>query len=171
VTERLREKKREFEPKETLYDMSGRVFGDIVKRREEGKVVIKYDDVAFEQNRQGFIKFLQHRPDWDKVGAPGWYIFINRIHKQSGKHIHQGGLVILVLDGEGYTVVDGERYDWEEGDLIVLPIKPGGVEHQHFNKDPNRPADWIAFDYRVMREIINSARNQVEEHPDWVKPK
>ena len=48
-----------------------------------------------------------------------------RSRPRSGKHRHQGGLVIYVLEGKGYSIVDGERKDWEKGDLVLLPMKPG----------------------------------------------
>ncbi|MBI4333266.1 MAG: cupin domain-containing protein [Chloroflexi bacterium] len=171
MVERILEKKRGQEPEETKYDIGVRALAERMKQKAEGKIIIKGKDISYEQNRQGVIKFLLHRTDWDKVSTPGWHIFINHIKVHSGKHVHQGGLSIFVLDGEGYTVVDGVRYDWEAGDLIVLPVKPGGIEHQHFNKDPNRPAEWIAFIYHHMLDVVNMGITQVAEHPDWSKPK
>jgi gentisate 1,2-dioxygenase len=43
---------------------------------------------------------------------------------------HQGGLVIYVLEGEGaegrgYTILDDERYEWEAGDVMTLPLRQG----------------------------------------------
>jgi hypothetical protein len=32
-------------------------------------------------------------------------------------------------------MIDGIRYDWEKGDVILIPLKPQGSEHQHFNGD------------------------------------
>ena len=58
-----------------------------------------------------------------------WNIFVQDIKVHSGKHRHQGGLVIYIIEGEGWSEVDGERHDWEAGDLLLLPLKPGGVEH------------------------------------------
>ena len=52
-----------------------------------------------------------------------------------------------MITGKGYSVVDGERIDWQAGDLLLLPIKPGGVEHQHFNINPGSECRWIAFSY------------------------
>jgi gentisate 1,2-dioxygenase len=85
-------------------------------------------------------------------------VFTHEVRKISGKYRHQGELVIYVIDGKGYSVVDGERVDWEKGDLVLLPIlvllpmKPGGVEHQHFNLDPEKPALWMAFIHQGTRE-------------------
>ncbi len=169
MTERVLSKKREPEPRVPLGEQSTLIVNELMRQKAEGKVVIRGKDCEWEQTRQAFGKFLLHRNDWDKVGTPGWHIFIHRVQQQSGKHIHQGGLVLYVLGGAGYTVVDGEKYDWEEGDLIVLPIKPGGVEHQHFNNDAGNPAEWIAFIYHVMEDVVSVGKKQVEVHPGWGK--
>ena len=79
-----------------------------------------------------------------------WYVFQSKQYTHSGKHIHQGGVVLFVLEGRGYTVMDGVRHDWEEGDLIILPIQPGEVEHQQFNADPDRPMRLLAFIYQPL---------------------
>ena len=52
-------------------------------------------------------------------------MFIHTITTKSGEHRHQGGLLIFVLEGKGYSIVDGERWDWEKGDLVLLPMQPG----------------------------------------------
>ncbi|MDP2719535.1 MAG: cupin domain-containing protein [Dehalococcoidia bacterium] len=173
MVERVSQRKREQEPRELLYDYGMRMQNEAVLQRSTGKVIIRGKDREWEQNRQGLIKFMLYMTEWDQVGTPGWNIFINNIKHHSGQHTHQGGLALYVIDGKGYTVVDGVRYDWEDGDLILLPIKPGGCEHQHFNEDPNRPAQWIAFNFRTMGEVVGIGRTQQAEHPDWAvsKPK
>ena len=40
---------------------------------------------------------------------------------KSGKHGHQGGLVIYVIDGTGYSVINGERVDWEKAISSCYP--------------------------------------------------
>ncbi len=150
--------------------MSTRAINELMRQKENGRVIIKGKEIDFESNRQGVVKWLLHRKDWDKVGAPGWHMFINHIQKHSGKHIHQGGLVLFVLEGEGYTVVDGQRFDWQKDDLIVLPVKPGGCEHQHFNIDPACPAEWLAFIYHTMGDVVSVGKHQVEEAPGWKRP-
>ncbi|MDP2718884.1 MAG: cupin domain-containing protein [Dehalococcoidia bacterium] len=169
MVEKTSERKREPEPQENLYEQAMKAVNDAMQQRMEGKIVIKGKDCDFAQNRQGFVKYLLHRKDWPNVGTPGWHIFINQIQKHSGKHNHQGGLVIYVIEGEGYTVVDGVRYDWVEGDLIVLPIKPDGCDHQHYNTNPDKPAEWLAFVFYPMWEAVGVGMVQKEEHPDWAK--
>ncbi|MDZ4246182.1 MAG: cupin domain-containing protein [Dehalococcoidia bacterium] len=167
MVEKVSLRRRESEPEETAYDAQRRIDNEKVHMKARGKVVVKGSEVGWEQGRQGLIKFLLWEKNWDEVGVPGWRLFINNIKKQSGKHIHQGGLAIFVLEGKGYSVVDGQRYDWEEGDLILLPIKPDGCEHQHFNLSPSGSAYWMAFIYMPMQDQAGVEFVQVAEHPDW----
>ena len=62
-------------------------------------------------------------------------------------------------------VVDGARQDWKKGDLILLPLKQGGVEHQHFNTDPNKPARWLALIYAPFQDSMAHFLDQKEESP------
>lgn len=70
---------------------------------------------------QTFIMFIEQFP-------PGGY---------SKKHGHQNPACFYILDGEGYDVHDGKRYDWKAGDVVV--VSPGCV-HQHFNASKEKPA-------------------------------
>ncbi|MDP2718263.1 MAG: cupin domain-containing protein [Dehalococcoidia bacterium] len=171
MVERVMERRKEPEPQETIYDQMRAIDNARIKRLSEGKIVIKGSELGWEQNRQGLIKFYTWDKIWEKLSVAGWRIFINTIKKHSGKHVHQGGLTLFVLGGKGYTVVDGVRYDWEEGDLIILPIKPEGCEHQHFNEDPENPAQWLAFIFTPLRDPAGIEFVQREDHPDWMGPK
>ncbi len=46
-----------------------------------------------------------------------------------GKHAHMEA-ILYVLDGEGYTVVDGERFDWKKGSC--LHVQGPQTVHEHF---------------------------------------
>ena len=96
-----------------------------------------------------------------------WICFIHDVKVHSGKHRHQGGINLFVLEGEGYAVVAGEAVEWEKGDLIVLPVKPKGCEHQHFNKVPGKPAKWMAFEYSPYVNALGNVFEHVENSPDW----
>ena len=67
---------------------------------------------------------------FDDTALHDWWVFMQDIRVHSGAHTHPGGLIIYVLEGAVHTVVDGVRHEWKEGDLLLLPIKPGGVEHR-----------------------------------------
>ena len=52
-------------------------------------------------------------------------------------HAHQNEALLYVLEGRGYEIHDGERYDWRAGDLVVIHADS---VHQHFNSDPDHRA-------------------------------
>ena len=52
---------------------------------------------------------------------------------RSGRLRHQGGMVNLVVQGSGYTRLDDVDHEWEQRDVIALPVRPDGVLFQHFN--------------------------------------
>lgn len=138
----------------------------LLRRAYEGKVLVRAEDRPWQQSRQGRIRFYMSRAGTDDTALKDWCVFVHEIRTHSGKHKHQGGLAIYVLDGEGYTVVDGVRYDWEAGDLLLLPIKSGGCEHQHFNRSPDRPARWLALIYKPLHDEVASFIEHKEESPD-----
>lgn len=56
---------------------------------------------------------------------------------KSGKHGHVNEAAFYILDGVGYEIHDGIRYDWQAGDIAIVH---NNCVHQHFNDDPDRPA-------------------------------
>jgi len=164
---RERERDRELDDYERLieHEKSER------RRSFEGPVVVHGRYREWHQGRQALIK--QYLFPSKYTGRPpetaldSWIVFINHIKVHSGKHRHQGGLVLFVLEGEGYTVVEGERHDWEAGDLLLLPVTQGGVEHQHFNKYEDKPAKWVAFINSTIKEWGSSEMTQLEDHPEF----
>ena len=137
------------------------------RRAETGIVVIRGKEIPWWQNRQGRVRYFLLPPYKTDTALQTMAVFERIIYRHSGMHRHQGGLAIYVLDGEGYSTLDGERVDWATGDLLLLPIKPGGVAHQHFNHDPDRPARWLAFIPMAFQEYLGSELVQLKVSPDW----
>jgi hypothetical protein len=133
----------------------------------QGKVVITTEDHQWEQGLQGYIYYYLHAQMADDTALNKWWVFAHEIRSHSGEHQHQGGLIIYVVEGSGYSMVDGVREDWEAGDLLLLPLKPGGVAHQHFNNNPGSPCQWVAFIYIPIMEALISAITQLQVSPDW----
>jgi len=158
--ERYRERER------TFYDSNIEYFRSLRERARSGNIVIEGDLIPWEQNRNSRSKFYFHRqkPDTALMNVT---MFVQDIHTHSGEHRHQGGVVIYVVDGEGWTTVDGVKHPWQKGDLLLLPIKPDGVSHQHFNANPEKPARWLAFLFEPFREYLAEEMVQVKPSPDW----
>ena len=125
-----------------------------IRRGYEGKIVVRGNERPVEKSRQGWLRYYLYGELFPETALQEWGVFLHEIHAHTGKHSHQGGLAIFVLDGDGYTVLEGQKLAWKKGDLLLLPIKPGGVEHQHFNNDANKPARWLAFIYWPYNEAM-----------------
>lgn len=136
------------------------------KRGEEGRIIQKGKEVPWDQGRQGRIKYFLH-PLREDLATQNWLLFVQDIRTHSGRHRHQGGLAIYVVEGKGWTTVNGVRHDWEEGDLILLPILARGVEHQHFNAEPGAPCKWLALIFQPLIEAMASPVDQKEVSPDY----
>ena len=148
------------------YDAMVQKWNARAERAETRKVVIRDSDRPWEQTKQGLLKHFLH-PDMKDTALQDWLFFMQTIKTHSGRHRHQGGLAIYVIEGQGYTTVNGQRVDWEEGDLVLLPVQPNGVEHQHFNLDPEKPSRWLAMIPVYVQDLIAGQIKQVDLSPDW----
>lgn len=92
---------------------------------------------------------------------------------RSQKHGHQNSALLFVLDGVGYDINDGERVDWEAGDVMLVP---GGTVHQHFNADPDSPARVLImkgkplymFAHLIFQGFVEKApKDPVPGFEDW----
>jgi hypothetical protein len=147
----------------SLYDTEMALYAEKRRRADEGRVLIKAADQPWETNRQGRLRYYLHEA-FDDTAVDEWKLFSHSVHTPSGKHRHQGGLAIYVKKGRGWTVVNGERFDWKAGDLVLLPVTPGGCEHQHF-KDPefDGETEWVAFIYLPWFAATGSDFEQRED--------
>jgi quercetin dioxygenase-like cupin family protein len=148
------------------YEVMFETFKARRRMAESGQVVIRGEQRAWQTSRQGRSKYYLHIQA-DDVPTHDWMVFRKEVLTESGAHTHQGGLVIYVLRGHGYSVFDGVRIDWKVGDVLVLPVKPGGVEHQHFNLDPTGSSEWIAFVFLPFMHLTGSMLTQVKEQTGW----
>ena len=164
-TERTRVRERE-SPALSSYEVAIRLGRENAERNMTGRVVCKFDECPQTLTRQGRLRTYLGLTVKD-TPLQGWVVFTHEIRTMSGKHRHQGGLVIYVIDGTGYSVVDGERIDWEKGDLVLLPLRKNGVEHQHFNTNSEKPALWMAFIHRGIQDFVASEMTQTEVSPEY----
>ncbi|MHB8619200.1 MAG: cupin domain-containing protein [Chloroflexota bacterium] len=71
-------------------------------------------------------------------------------HTETHKHEEA---IVYIRTGHGYSIVDGDRYDWQAGDCMF--IQPG-VWHQHFNTDPDHVSQHIAILPTILLQYIAS---------------
>ena len=153
---------------EEHYDRNLRRIRELQLKATTKKVVLRAKEIPWRQSRMGYVKRYLNWEVEDSA-LSGWTVFVHEIHRHSGKHCHQGGVSLFVIEGKGYTVVDGQRVDWEAGDLIILPIRPGGIVHQHFNADPGSPCRWIAWIHSPFGEAMGNLFRHEEDSPEFKK--
>lgn len=79
---------------------------------------------------------------------------------KSQKHGHVNEAAFYILDGKGYEVHDGVRYDWQAGDVAIVH---NNCVHQHFNADPVKPARALVIKTKPMYLFMNMLfQKQVE---------
>ncbi len=77
----------------------------------------------------------------------------------TGKHRH-GEESMHVLRGQGFSVIEGQRFDWHQHSTLHIPYR---AEHQHFNTgdEPALYVSGMAFD---LERFVHLARlEQVED--------
>lgn len=145
-----------------LYESSTEAMLQRRRRAAEGRVVVKARDLVWQDTRQGRLAYYLIEGITD-TALQDWKIFQHRIHTHSGKHTHQGGLALYILEGRGWTVVNGRREEWKAGDLCLLPLVDGGVEHQHFNFEPGETCTWVGFIYTPHQYLTGDQFEQNED--------
>ena len=90
--------------------------------------------------RAGVIATLFNESTGDLMGTTpsmlAGFQWIEPGEKGEG-HRHTFASIYYIVEGRGYTVADGSRIDWEQGDVLSLPA---WADHENVNLDPDRPA-------------------------------
>ena len=140
-------------------------------QRANGIAIIKQAGLPQEANRQGLMRWYLHPAIKDTV-LNTLMFFEQEIppNSRSGRVKFQGGQVIMILEGRGYTLVDGVKHAWEEGDVLNLPLRAKGIIVQHFNTDPEKPARFVAAEANWVECTYvdrGSGFEQLEDAPEY----
>jgi gentisate 1,2-dioxygenase len=71
---------------------------------------------------------------------------------RSQKHGHVNEAAFYILDGDGYEIHDGIRYDWSAGDVAIVH---NNCVHQHFNASSTKPARALVIKTKPMYLFMN----------------
>ena len=71
---------------------------------------------------------------------------------RSQKHGHVNEAAFYILDGKGYEIHDGVRYDWKAGDVAIVH---NNCVHQHFNASDTEPARALVIKTKPMFMFMN----------------
>lgn len=88
-------------------------------------------------------------------------IFEEAPQTRSHRHTHTEAF-LYVLEGTGYSEIDGDRYDWEAGDAVHVP--PRMTLHEHFNGSDERTRTLrIEFGIRFYYESLWKGFEKVQD--------
>jgi len=146
------------------------------RQREQtrrGLQVIKEKELPLEVNRQGLMRWYLH-PAIKDTALSVLMFFQQEIPpgSRSGRLKFQGGQVMMILEGQGYTTIDGVKHPWQAGDVLNLPLRADGIIVQHFNTDPNNPAKFVAAEpnwFECTTVDRGSGFEQLEDAPEYKK--
>jgi hypothetical protein len=133
--------------------------------------VIKEAELPQEVSRHGLLRWYLHPAIKDTcLSVLLFYQQEIPPGSRSGRLKFQGGQVMMITEGRGYTTIDGVRHLWKAGDVLNLPLRADGIIVQHFNADPNNPAKFVAAEPNWL-ECVTVDRGcgfeQFEDAPEY----
>jgi hypothetical protein len=136
-----------------------------------GIQVIKEADLPLEVSKQGLMRWYMHPAIKDTcLSVLLFYQQEIPPNSRSGRLKFQGGQVIMITDGRGYTTIDGVKHSWKKGDVLNLPLRADGIVIQHFNTDPQNPARFVAAEPNWLEGVSvdrGSGFEQLENAPEY----
>lgn len=83
---------------------------------------------------------------------------------KQANHRHPGEALLYIVEGRGHSMVDGERYEWSQGDGVIVNQY---VWHQHFNSSPDGVATVIRMHmWESIIETMQAAMDPVPMYED-----
>lgn len=122
-----------------FYDGWLGLWSDEQEERTRARKSIQEEDLEWVKTKQDYRAALLCARENGFITAGA--IMLAEIPKgwNTGKHSH-GEEGIFIVDGEGFSVVDGKKYDWDTGSCLFIPYSS---VHQHFNSG-DRPVRYLS---------------------------
>ena len=120
---------------------STNLFDRLIKLRDlqrarlaQSTFLIRGAELPWELNSHGRMQWYLHPCiAYTAVQTNLFYRQEIPVGSRSGVQRHGGDAIFYMLEGEGYTELDGARHIWKAGDVLTLPIFPNGVVYRHVN--------------------------------------
>ncbi len=151
---------------------------EIIKLRDkqraqmrDGIQVVKESELPLENSKQGLMRWYLH-PAINDTCIKALMFFQQEIPpgSRSGRLKFQGGQVMMILEGEGYTLIDGVKHSWKKGDVLNLPLRADGIVVQHFNASKEHVAKFVAAEPNWVEGVTvdrGCGFEQLENAPEY----
>lgn len=157
-------------------------FDELLALRDEQRshrttavALVEGEELPWELNRQGYMRWYMH-PLMDDLVQRTYMMYVLRLpaNSRSGKQLTQGHeMGYIWRGGKGHTIIDGVRYDWDQGDLLQIPIKVAGCVVQHFN-DSDEDIDIMFCSVNTAHAAMvdrGAGFEQIEDCPEYKEQK
>ncbi len=131
---------------------SKNIQGEIITKefyqKAESPIVIIPEKLIHKNVEQANAEFpLGNKPVFFIVDLPGKSMSMTvgslDPNKISGKHRHSYETIMYIIEGEGYTMIEDKRVDWEKGDAIYVPV---WTWHYNVNTSTEITAKYVSCD-------------------------
>lgn len=133
------------------------------KLRRAGKVIVKGKELRFDSTPMGRMAYAVDSKLGFHVKILGTLIAEVPPGKRSGAHRHIYEETNYILSGEGYSIIEDQRYDWKKGDTLCIPVF---AWHQHFNTGKEN-ARFLVHHNRPGMESTGYVHTQQGEPADY----
>jgi gentisate 1,2-dioxygenase len=82
------------------------------------------------------------------------------------RHGHMNEAFFYIIEGKGYEIHDGEKYEWEAGDCVIVP---NGAVHCHLNADPVESAQALVINPKPLFLAMNLLAQRLIHLPEEVE--
>ena len=143
-----------------------------------GRLHTSWNDIEFRQSPRGTrTTFLLDSALGYRTSGLTMAMFEIGPGRAQSMHRHSGEAWLYVVEGHGHSFIgaevdQGENYQWNKGDLIVVDHYSW---HQHFNDDPTMTAKVVRV--HILDTLLNTMNalcypmNLLEEPPDHIRSK
>jgi len=130
------------------------------EHRRKAPHVMRGRDFSWENTEMGKLKYLI--TPYSQSPLLLFDCFLQELPPgcHSGRHRHVSEEVHKILQGKGYDIHNGKRWDWEKEDVVCIPPD---TEHQHFNTDTYSPALFVSFQSRLHQYAGHGGIEHLED--------
>jgi gentisate 1,2-dioxygenase len=147
-----------------IYDRTRKQLVDDNRQRLTAPRFVRFDEAPWEYTRQGKVKYIVH-PYQENSCLKSLDVNVQEIPAGGfgGKHRHVYEEVQYILEGSGYTIMNGKRYDWQKGRVVCVPVF---TEHQHF-ANPGETVRIVGVNSRWHWYVGCGGIEQLEDCSGW----
>ncbi|WP_325894241.1 cupin domain-containing protein [Grimontia sp. NTOU-MAR1] len=107
------------------------------------EALLNYSKVTDGSPYDGVImRYVNPQTGGDPMLTMGASLQLLRPSEHTKAHRHTGNIIYQVAKGSGYSIINGQRFDWKEKDIFCVPT---WMWHEHVNTSSSEDACLFSF--------------------------